>query len=76
MYCTWESIDTEDDDDDDDDDGHTLNLSYYLKRKARGEGQTAFFKERTQLASVRTKPTLFPCAVHLSSRFSTIVKLT
>ena len=73
MYCTWESIDTEDDDDDDDDDGdddeHTLNLSYYLKRKARGEGQTAFFKERTQLASVRTKPTLFLLWVSFSRRY-------
>jgi hypothetical protein len=36
-----------------------LKISFFTKRKARREGQTAFFKERTQLASVRTKPTLF-----------------
>ena len=35
-----------------------LKISFFTKRKARREGQTAFFKERTQLASVRTKPTL------------------
>ncbi len=33
-------------------------VSFFTKWKARREGQTAFFKGRTQLASVRTKPTL------------------
>ena len=34
-----------------------VNVSFFTKRKTRREGQTAFFKERTYLASVpKLKP--------------------